>query len=329
MYQMREIAVAIGRGACIALLIAGAALPGVACAQAYPAKPIRLIVPFAAGGSTDIIARVVGQKMGEGFGQQIVIDNRPGAASSLGTELAARAIPDGYTLLMATPGLAINPSLYSGVNFHPVRDFSSIVLMASVPLMIVVHPSLPVQNVQQLVALAKARPGALNYASNGSSTHLTAELFTQRAGISIVHVPYKGSALATNDLIAGHVQLAVDNILSALPHVKVGKLRALAVTTAKRAPSAPQTPTLAEAGFAGFDASSWFGLVAPANMHKDIVGQLNARAQKALQSSEVREKLTNIGAEVVGGTPEQFGAFIATERDRWAKLIRERNIKAK
>jgi len=286
-------------------------------------------VPFAAGGSTDIIARVVGQKMGEGFGQQIVIDNRPGAASSLGTELAARAIPDGYTLLMATPGLAINPSLYSGVNFHPVRDFSSIVLMASVPLMIVVHPSLPVQNVQQLVALAKARPGALNYASNGSSTHLTAELFTQRAGISIVHVPYKGSALATNDLIAGHVQLAVDNILSALPHVKVGKLRALAVTTAKRAPSAPQTPTLAEAGFAGFDASSWFGLVAPANMHKDIVGQLNARAQKALQSSEVREKLTNIGAEVVGGTPEQFGAFIATERDRWAKLIRERNIKAK
>jgi len=321
--------VAIGRGACIALLIAGAALPGVACAQAYPAKPIRLIVPFAAGGSTDIIARVVGQKMGEGFGQQIVIDNRPGAASSLGTELAARAIPDGYTLLMATPGLAINPSLYSGVNFHPVRDFSSIVLMASVPLMIVVHPSLPVQNVQQLVALAKARPGALNYASNGSSTHLTAELFTQRAGISIVHVPYKGSALATNDLIAGHVQLAVDNILSALPHVKVGKLRALAVTTAKRAPSAPQTPTLAEAGFAGFDASSWFGLVAPANMHKDIVGQLNARAQKALQSSEVREKLTNIGAEVVGGTPEQFGAFIATERDRWAKLIRERNIKAK
>ncbi len=231
MYQMREIAVAIGRGACIALLIAGAALPGVACAQAYPAKPIRLIVPFAAGGSTDIIARVVGQKMGEGFGQQIVIDNRPGAASSLGTELAARAIPDGYTLLMGTPGLAINPSLYSGVNFHPVRDFSSIVLMASVPLMIVVHPSLPVQNVQQLVALAKARPGALNYASNGSSTHLTAELFMQRAGISIVHVPYKGSALATNDLIAGHVQLAVDNILSALPHVKVGTLRALAVTT--------------------------------------------------------------------------------------------------
>jgi len=328
MYQMREMAVAIRRGACIALLIAGAALPGVACAQAYPAKPIRLIVPFAAGGSTDIIARVVGQKMGEGFGQQIVIDNRPGAASSLGTELAARAIPDGYTLLMGTPGLAINPSLYGGVNFHPVRDFSSIVLMASVPLMIVVHPSLPVQNVQQLVALAKARPGALNYASNGSSTHLTAELFTQRAGISIVHVPYKGSALATNDLIAGHVQLAVDNILSALPHVKVGKLRALAVTTAKRAPSAPQTPTLAEAGFAGFDASSWFGLVAPANTHKDIVGQLNTRAQKALQSSEVLEKLTNIGAEVVGGTPEQFGTFIATEHERWARLIKERNIKA-
>lgn len=312
----------------LALLIAVAVAAGAIQAQNYPTKPLRVIVPFAPGGSTDVIARVVSSKMAEGFGQQIVIDNRPGAASSLGTEAAARATPDGYTLLMGTPGLAINPSLYAGVNFNPVRDFNPIILMASVPLTIVVHPSLPVHNVRQLVTLAKSRPGALNYASNGSSTHLTAELFMQRAGISVVHVPYKGSAPATNDLIAGHVQLAVDNILSALPHVKVGKLRALAVTSAERAPSAPQIPTLAESGFAGFDASSWFGLLAPTNTPKDIIAQLNARAQKALQSSDVREKLANIGADVVGGTPEQFVTFIAAEYERWARLIKERNIKA-
>ncbi|MPZ44331.1 MAG: tripartite tricarboxylate transporter substrate binding protein [Betaproteobacteria bacterium] len=320
-------AIAVRGGACLALLLFSALEAGATSAQTYPAKPIRLIVPFAAGGSTDIIARVVGQKMGEGFGQQIIIDNRPGAASSLGTELGARAAPDGYTLLMGTPGLTINPSLYAGVKFHPVRDFSPVILMASVPLMIVVHPSLPVRSVEQLVRLAKSRPGDLNYASAGSSTHLTAELFMQRAGISMVHVPYKGSAPATNDLVAGHVQVAVDNILSALPHVEAGKLRALAVTSAKRALSAPQTPTLAELGFPGFDASSWFGLLAPAGVSKDIVSQLNASAQKALQSNDVREKLVNIGAAVVGSTPEQFGTFIAGEHERWAKLIKERKIK--
>ncbi len=306
----------------------GALLAESAGAQGFPAKAIRIIVPFAAGGSTDVIARVVGQKMADGLGQQVVIDNRPGAASSLGTEIAARAAPDGYTLLMGTPGLTINPNLYAGVNFHPVRDFTPISLMASVPLVLVVHPSLPVQNVRQLVSLAKARPGALNYASNGSSTHLTAELFMQQAGISMVHVPYKGSAPATNDLIAGQVQVAMDNILSALPHVKAGKLRALAVTSAKRAVSAPQTPALAEVGFANFDASSWFGLLAPANVHRDVVVQLSVTVQKVLQNNEVRERLSNIGADTVGGTPEQFSAFIANEYERWSRLIRERRIKS-
>jgi tripartite-type tricarboxylate transporter receptor subunit TctC len=309
-------------------LIIAAAVAGTVFAQSYPAKPIRLIVPFPAGGSTDVIARVVGQKVGEDIGQQIVIDNRPGAASSLGTELAARAAPDGYTLLMGTPGLTINPSLYTGAKFHPVRDFSPVILMASVPLIIVVHPSLPVQSVPQLIALAKSRPGALNYASAGSSTHLTAELFMQRAGISMVHVPYKGAAPATNDLIAGQVQVGIDNILSALPHVKSGRLRALAVTSAKRAPSAPQTPVLAEVGFPGFDASSWFGLLAPAGTPKDLIDELNARVQKALQSTDVREKLQNVGAGVVGGTPAQFEALVAGEYERWARLIKERNIKA-
>lgn len=324
-YQLKILGLIL---ACIVILMYGAILAVPARAQAYPVKPIRLIVPFAAGGSTDVIARVVGQKMAEGLGQQILIDNRPGAASSLGTELAVRAASDGYTLLMGTPGLAINPSLYAGVNFHPVRDFTPIILMASVPLVIVVHPSLPAHSVKQLVALAKSQPGALNYASNGSSTHLTAELFMQQAGILMVHVPYKGSAPATNDLIAGQVQVAVDNILSALPHVKAGKLRALAITSARRASFAPQTPALAELGFTDFDASSWFGLLAPASVSKDIVGKLNASAQKSLQSNEVREKLLNIGADVVSGTSDHFATFIAREYDRWARLIKERKINA-
>jgi tripartite-type tricarboxylate transporter receptor subunit TctC len=309
-------------------VVIGAALCSLASAQNFPAKPIRLIVPFAPGGSTDVIARVVGQKMAEGLGQQILIDNRPGAASSLGTEVVARAPADGYTLLMGTPGLTSNPSLYSSVKFHPVRDFSPVTLLASVPLIIVAHPSLPVRNVQDLVKLAKARPRELNYASNGSSTHLTAELFLQRAGISMVHVPYKGSAPATNDLIGGQVQLGFDNILSALPHVKSGKLRGLAVTTARRAPLAPDIPALTELGFAGFDSSSWFGILAPAGTPKAIIDQLNARAQQALQSGDVRERLANLGAGIVASGPEQFGAFIASEFDRTARLVKERNIKA-
>ncbi len=312
----------------VILLAIGVTLSPMIFAQSYPAKPIRLIVPFAPGGSTDVIARVVGQKMAENLGQQILIDNRPGVASSLGTELAARAPADGYTLLMGTPGLTSNPSLYSNVSFHPVRDFSPIVLLASVPLIIVTHPSLPVRNVQDLVKLAKARPRELNYASNGSSTHLTAELFLQRAGVSIVHVPYKGSAPATNDLIGGQIQLGFDNILSALPHVKSGKLRALAVTTAKRAPLAPEIPALSEEGFSGFDASSWFGILAPAGTPKVTIDQLNARSQQALQSSDVREKLAHLGAGVIGSGPEQLATFIAGEFERTAKLIKERSIKA-
>jgi tripartite-type tricarboxylate transporter receptor subunit TctC len=306
----------------------GLVLPLVAAAQSYPIKSVRLIVPFTAGGSTDTIARVVAQKMGEGWPQQIVIDNRPGAASSLGTELAARAPADGYTLLMGTPGLTSNPSLYSNTSFHPVRDFSPIVLLCSVPIILVAHPSLPVRSVQDLIKLAKARPRELNYASNGSSTHLTAELFLQRAGISIQHVPYKGSAPATNDLIGGQIQLSFDSFLSAFPHVKSGKLRALAVTSANRSALAPEVPALAELGFPGFDASSWFGILAPAGTPKAIVDQLNAKAQAVLQSPDVREKLSNLGAGIAGLGPEPFAAFIAAEFERIAKLVKERNIKA-
>ncbi|MCC6534101.1 MAG: tripartite tricarboxylate transporter substrate binding protein [Burkholderiales bacterium] len=309
-------------------LIAATLSCGVAGAQSYPARPVRLIVPFAPGGSTDIIARVVGQRVGERFGQQIVIDNRPGAASNLGTALAARAAADGYTILMGTPGFTINPSLYHDAGFHPLRDFGAITLLASVPLMIVVHPALAANSVQELIALAKAKPGAINYASAGSSTHLTAELFLQRAGITLTHIPYKGSAPATNDLVAGHVQAAVDNILSALPHVKTGKLRALAVTTAARASAAPGVPTLSEAGFAGFEASSWFGMLAPAGTDRAIIARIDAQAQQALRDSDVRTRLANVGADIVALGPQAFAKFIADEHQRWARLIRERSIKA-
>ena len=302
----------------------------IACGQSaqsgYPARPIRVIVPFAPGGSTDVIARVVSQKLAQSLGQPVVIENRPGAASNVGTEAAARAPADGYTLLMGTPGLTINPALHTAPGFHPVRDFAPVALLASVPLMIVTHPALPVRSVADLVALARSKPDTLGYASNGSSTHLAAELFQQRAGIRLVHVPYKGSALATNDLLAGHLQIGVDNIVSALPHVRLGTLRALAVTSVARASSAPQVPTLAESGFPGFDASSWFGLLAPAGTPRGVVALLNEHALKALEASDVRDKLSGFGAEVVGGTPERFAEFVAAELDRWTRLVRERGI---
>lgn len=314
-----------------AAALAGLVLP---CARAqsvrgdYPARPLRIIVPFAPGGSTDVIARVVGQRLSQSLGQPVVIENRPGAASNLGTEAAARAPADGYTLVMGTPGFTINPALYEAPGFHPVRDFAPVALLASVPLMLVTHPALPVASVADLVALARARPGLLGYASNGSSTHLAAELFQQRAGVRLLHVPYKGSALATGDLLAGHLQIGLDNIVSALPHVRVGKLRALAVTSATRASTAPQVPTLAESGYPGFDATSWFGLLAPAGTPRDIVALLNEQVRKALEAAEVREKLAGVGAEVIGGTPERFADFIGAELERWSRLVRERGIKA-
>ena len=307
-----------------------AAYVACATAQAWPAKSIRMIIPFPPGGTTDIVGRIAAQKLGEALGQQVVPDNRPGAAGNIGTELVAKAPPDGYTLLTA-PGstLTIHPSLYAKLPFDPLKDFAPITIVAAVPNALVVHPSLPVRNVKELVALAKARPGQLNYASTGAgqSTHLSMELFKTMAGVNIVHVPYKGSAPAVTDLLGGHVSLMFDNMPSALPHVKAGKLRALAVSTTKRSPVTPEVPTVAESGLPGFEVSAWFAVLAPAATPREIVNRAHGILVKALQSSDVRERLSSQGAEPIGNTPEQFTAQMKRDLAKWAKVVRDANIR--
>jgi tripartite-type tricarboxylate transporter receptor subunit TctC len=318
------------RSAACTVALAGLALPasGAERAADWPTRPLRCIVPFAPGGSTDVIARVAMQKVAEALGQQVIVDNRPGAASNLGTELAARATPDGYTLLMGTPGLAINPSLYRKTPFDPQRDFTPVTYMALAPLMVVVHPSVPARTLAEFVAHARSRPGAINYASAGSSTHLAAELFRRAAGIEITHVPYKGSAPATNDVIAGQVQMMVDNVLSALPHVRSGKLRALAVTSARRAPSAPEVPAIAEVGYPGFEAASWFGMLVPARTPQPVVERLSAEINRALTHRDTEDRYAALGVIRVGGTPAEFRAFIDAEIAKWSKLIRDTGLRA-
>jgi tripartite-type tricarboxylate transporter receptor subunit TctC len=295
-------------------------------AQTYPDKPIRLVVPFSAGGTTDILARAVGQKLGEHLGQQVVVDNKPGAGGNIGSDIVAKSAPDGYTLVMGTVGThAINASLYKKMPYDHIKDFVPVSLVALVPNILVVHPSVPANSVKELIAYAKANPGKLNFASsgNGTSIHLSGELFKTTAGVEMTHVPYKGSAPAVTDLLGGQVQLMFDNMPSALPHVKAGKLKALGVTTAKRFPAAPDIPTIAEAGVPGYEASSWFGVLAPAGTPKEIVNKLSSEIAKILQTPEIKERLLSQGAEPVGNTPDQFTAFIKAETAKWAKVVKE------
>ena len=303
---------------------------GEANAQTYPTKPVRMIIPFPPGGTTDILGRVAAQKLSEALGQQVVPDNRPGAAGNIGTELVAKAPPDGYLLLTA-PGstLTIHPSLYAKLPFDPLKDFAPVTILGIVPNALVVHPSLPVRNVKELVALAKSRPGELNYASTGAgqSTHLSMELFKTMAGVKIIHVPYKGSAPAVTDLLGGHVSLMFDNMPSALPHVKANKIRALAVSTLKRSPVAPEIPTVAESGLPGFEVSVWFAVLAPAATPRPIVDRLNQVLVKALQSPDVRERLSSQGAEPIGNSPEEFTAVMKHDLVKWAKVVKDGNIR--
>lgn len=312
------------------LLLFLAAGCATALAQTYPAKPIRMIAPFPPGGTTDILARVAGQKITEALGQQVIIDNRPGAGGNIGTELVAKAAPDGYTLLTA-PGstLTINPSLFAKLSYDVLKDFAPVTIIAAVPNLLVVHPSLPVKSVKELVALAKARPGQLNYASTGAgqSTHLSMELFKTMAGIDAVHIPYKGSSPALADLLGGQVSLMFDNMPSSLPHVKAGKLRALAVSTLKRSPALPQLPTVAESGLPGFEVSVWFGVLAPAGTPRDIVTKLNGAIVKSLQTPDVHERLVSQGAEAIGNTPEQFTAQMQRDLVKWAKVVKDSGAK--
>ena len=307
-----------------------AALPLQAGAQNYPTKPIRLVVPFPAGGTTDLLARAMAQKLSEALGQQFVVDNRPGAGGNIGSDNVAKSPPDGYTLLMGTVGMhAINPSLYAKMPYDHVKDFAPIVLVAGVPNVLVVNPGVPIKSVAELIKAAKDQPGSINFASsgNGTSIHLSGELFKSLTGVQMAHVPYKGSAPALTDLLGGQVQIMFDNLPSALPHIKAGKLRAIAVTSAKRAPVLPDLPTIAESGVPGFEASSWFGLLAPAGTSRDIVTRINAEANKALQSAEMKEKLLAQGAEAAGNSPEHFADYIRSETTKWAKVVKDSGAK--
>ena len=308
--------------AAIALLALNASAQG---AATYPTKPIKIVVPFPPGGATDILARAIGAELQKAFGQTVLIENKAGAGGNPGADMVAKSPPDGYTLVMATVGThGINMSLYSKMPYDAVKDFEPITLVAGVPNLLVVHPSVAAKNVAELTALAKAQPGKLNVASsgNGTSIHMAAELYKLMAGVDILHVPYKGSSFALTDLLGGQVQLMFDNMPSALPHVKAGKLRALAVTSPKRSSALPDIPTMDEEGLKGFDATSWFGLLAPAGTPKDIIAKLNAAAVKALATPEMRERLASQGAEAVGNTPEQFATFIKAEIEKWAKIVK-------
>lgn len=315
----------IGTVACCTSLI----FPGTLDAQPYPTKPVRIIVAYPAGGGTDILSRTIGQKLSESLGQPFIVDNRPGANGNIGSEIAARATGDGYTLLMGTANLTVNPNFYPKLPYNTLKDFSPISLVTITPNILVVHPSVRATSVKELISVAKSKPGALNFASNGSgaSSHLSGELFKTMTGTSMVHVPFKGGGPALTALLSGEVQLMFGNPLPLLPHVKTGKLRALAVTSAKRSAAAPDLPTMAEAGLPGYEVSPWYGLLAPSGTPKAIINTLSQEVIKVLRLPDVREQLSRSGADPIGNTPEEFSDFIKAELVKWAKVIKESGAK--
>jgi len=308
-----------------AMAITGFSALTPAAAKEFPTKPVTIIVPFSAGGTTDILARIVGQYLGTKFDQSVVIENRDGAGGNIGTQTAARAKADGYTLLMGTVGThAINPALYSKLNFDHIEDFQPLTRVAMVPNLLVVNPERPYRSVQELIDYAKANPGEVAFASsgNGSSIHLSGELFKLMAGVDMLHVPYRGSAGAVTDLLGGQVDIMFDNMPSAIRHVRNKTLVPLAVTPAERSPELPDTPTIAEAGVPGYEATSWFGLFAPAGTPEDVVKVLHEAIVEALKDPEVVEKFQAQGAQVTIDTPEQFAEFIAAETEKWADVVK-------
>ena len=308
----------------VALLLS---LPKFVLAQdAFPSKPIRLVVPFPAGGAVDIMARDLGQRMTEAWRQQVVIDNRGGANGAIGSELVAKAKPDGYTMLMGSAGThAINPGMYGKLPYDAVRDFIAVALVANLTNVLVIHPSLPVKTVKELIAFAKSKPGALTYASsgNGSSQHLSTELFKSMTGTDLVHVQYKGAGPALTDVIGGQISLTITAMSATLPYIQSGRLRALGVTTAKRSPTLPLVPTIAEAGVRGYESNNWVGVFAPAGMPADIVTRLNTEIMRIQATAEMKSRLEMLGAEFAPNTPEQFSSFHRAEIAKWAKVIKE------
>ena len=313
----------VAAGALLALALSSPAL-----AQQYPAKPVRMIVPFPAGGGVDIVARGLAPHLSERWKQQAIVDNRPGAGTVIGAELAARSPPDGYTLLLANTAHAINATLHKKLPFDPVKDFAQITLVATQPSVLVVHPSVPAKSVKDLIALAKAKPGALNYASSGNGTppHLSAAMFSNMTGAQLTHVPYKGAAPALTDLLGGQVQLMFATIISVGPHLPSGRVRPIAVTSAKRSAALPNLPTVAEAGVPGFEATAWFMLLAPAKTPAALVDRIQRDAAEVLAKPEVKERFAKEGAETVGSTPAQALAFLRSEIARWGKVVAAANI---
>ena len=309
-------------------LAAAIGLAAPAFAQEYPSRPIRVIVPFPAGQASDVIARTVGERLSKAIGQPVIVENRPGAGGNIGSDAGAKAAPDGYTLTMATAALPISKNVYKKLPFDPEKDFAPITLMTVTPLVLITRPDMPVSNVAELVALARKSPGRLMFASSGPGTshQLSGELFKTLAGIDILHVPYKGSAPAHVDLMGGTVDIMFDNIVPVSPHVRSGKLKALAVTTPQRAESLPNVPTMAESGFPNFEAVAWFGLLAPAGTPAPIVERLNREVTGILKSPDVRDRLASMGATVVAGTPQEFSRWMSAEVAKWAPIVKRAQI---
>ena len=302
---------------------------GIATAQQYPAKPIRMVVGFAPGGGTDLVARIIGQKMTESWGQPVLVDNRAGATGTIGADLVAKAPGDGYTLLMGhVNSHGIAPNLFKKLPYDAERDFAMVAYVGYVPNVLVIHPSIPARNVKELIALAKSQPDALNYASSGvgSTQHLAGELFKLLTGVTIVHVPYKGSGPAVVDLLAGHVSMNFDTMPPVLPHIKTGRMRALALTTPKRSPQLPDVPTLIEAGLKGFDMTNWYGVMAPAKTPRDIVVKLNGEINRIVRLPDAKSKLEEAGTQLDPMSPEQFATFLHSEIGKYAKLVKASGV---
>lgn len=305
--------------------------PGFVAAQAYPAKPVRIVIGFPPGGPVDTVARIIAPRMSDALGQQVIVDNRPGAAAIIAAELVAKAPADGYTLMLVTSSvLTVHPHLYPKMSFSPTKDYTPISIVATAPLVLAVHPSLPVRSIKDLIAMAKARPGVLNYASSGAggAPHLAGELFKSLAKVDITHIPYKGVAPALTDVIGGQVSILFSNTVSVLPHALSGKLRALGVTTKKRAVAAPDIPTIAEAGVPEYETSTWQGLVAPAGTPQAIITRLHTEAVRVVKLDEVKDRLLRDGSEAVGNSPQEFAELMKSETVRWARIVKEAGIRA-
>ncbi|MDB5809497.1 MAG: hypothetical protein JWN94_1619 [Betaproteobacteria bacterium] len=311
--------------------IAIALSTGALCAhgQSYPAKPVRFIIPFPPGGPTDIMGRLAAQRLTEAWGVQVVADNRAGAGGNIGSEMCAKSPPDGYTICMMTVAQSISPAIYPKLGFDPLKDLAPVTLMATLPSLLMVHPSLPVKNVKDLVALAKAKPGILTYAStgNGTSPHMLMEMFKWMAGVNLVHVPYKGASPAMIDQISGQIDVAFSTAIAALPFVQQGKVRAIAISTKDRFPPLPDLPTVDQGGVKDFDGSSWQGVVMPANTPRDMVVKANAELAKMLKSADMKEKILQQGGIASGNSPEEFAAFMKSETEKWAKVAKAAKVR--